>query len=111
MRNPDPAFLLPPEVSGTCHRLRAATVLPVLDQRRTAHLVIWEAVGTETPGPTPAQRVFVCAYEASGGAPFMAAEISPGVEATELTSTHDSGAFAIGLKRDSGEWSIRKLSV
>ncbi len=108
----DPVVLLPPDVDGSSHRLRAASVLPVLDQRKTSHLVIWEAVEPEGPmGFEPDQRVFVCAYEAAGGAPFMTAEISPGVEAEELTSPHDSGAFAIGLEKDSGEWSIRRLGL
>ena len=108
----EPFVLLPPEVDGSNHRLRADSVLPVLDQRRTSHLVIWEAVEPEGPrGFEPEQRVFVCAYEAAGGAPFMTAEILPGVEAEELTSPHDSGAFAIGLEKDSGEWSIRRLGL
>ncbi len=111
-RRTDPVLLLPPEVDGSNHRLRAASVLPVLDQRKTSHLVIWETVEPDGPeGFQPDQRLFVCAYEAAGGAPFMTAEISPGVEAEELASPHDSGAFAIGLKRDSGEWSIRRLAV
>lgn len=112
LKRTEPVVLLPPAVSGSSHRLRAATVLPVLDERRTSHLVIWEAVEpTDFFRTDPNQRVFVCAYEAGGGAPFMTAEISPGTESAELASPHDSGAFAIGLNRESGKWHVERLSL
>ena len=110
MKPAEPLVLKPPVVAGPGHHMRAAAVLPALDERQTSHLVVWESVEAyDSAAVEPGQRTFVCAYEKDGGAPFLTEEIAQGAESAALTSPHDSGAFAIGLDRRSGEWSVRKL--